>query len=293
MDKLHLSDELIKNIEEKQNDLNFNNTDTPFTQKEIDELCKDYMYDYDGVEMTEYISEYADSKVSIYYDDIYENAGKFSEWTNDAIQEFGVSQNTKLHQILQMGEYKAYSDALYQNTEEMGLYCSLENSKSWIQDNKDLIDKSENFLSQEEKENLITDINNKIEEVSEKYVNDELIMGDYVKGSLEGVFKEYDFKYINKLTELTEGKNLTDPQLRLIREALNGGLSNEKIKSYNNEELYGHEMIEVLNKILKDKTQNKSNEKEEKPSIIEKLNRPLKEEKTHKNTKTKNKEMEL
>lgn len=179
-------------IEEKQGEVDFDAMDTPFTTEEIIDLCKDYINDYSGRPMTDYISEFADSQVNIYYYDIYENAAKFAEWTDEAIAEFGVSQDTELHKILQMGEYKAYSDALYKNTDEMGLYCALENSKDWLKENKELIDKIEPYLTAEERLELITSIEERIEEAASEYANDNYYMGEYIEGTIEGAFENGD-----------------------------------------------------------------------------------------------------
>lgn len=179
-------------IEEKQGEVGFDPMDTPFTDLEVAEFCKEYVNEYSGRTMTDYIFEYADGKVSIYYADIYENAAKFAEWTDEAIAEFGVPQDANLSQILQMGERKAYSDALYKNTDEMGLYCALENSKDWLKENKALIDKIEPYLTSEERLELITNIEERIEEVASEYANDNYYMGEYIDGTIEGAFENGD-----------------------------------------------------------------------------------------------------
>lgn len=96
----NLAEELkffVKNI---QDEISFDNSSTSFDYGEIESICTDYIYQYDGHRMTDYISEYADSQVNIYYSHIYANAGKFAEWTEEALKEFGLPSEPELYKII-------------------------------------------------------------------------------------------------------------------------------------------------------------------------------------------------
>ncbi|MFM1582342.1 hypothetical protein [Helcococcus ovis] len=251
-------------IEKRQKEVYFDAMDTPFTTEEITELCTDYIYDYSGQPMTDYISEYADSQVSIYYSDIYENAAKFAEWTDEAVAEFGVSQDTTLDKILQMGEYKAYFDALYKNTEEMGLYCALENSKDWLKENKELIEKIEPYLTSEERLELITTIEERIEDAASEYANDNYYMGEYIEGTIEGAFENGDTleeKY-EAIQAILAGDDIK------LWDVLNKDMDNDGIVDRNDMDFRDSDYLES-NFDVDDNISDKENN--EKPSILEKI----------------------
>jgi len=66
--------------------------------------------DFDRDSIDDLVHVYADSLVNIYYHDIYKDCAKFAVFTDEALEEYCIETGTPLYKILQIGEYKYYSD---------------------------------------------------------------------------------------------------------------------------------------------------------------------------------------
>lgn len=207
-----LADEMKFYVKNVQDEISFDNSSSPFEYGEMERICTDYIYQYDGYRMTDYIHEYADSQVNIYYSAIYANAEKFAECTEEALKEYGLPSEPELYKILQMGEFKAYEDALYSNLDEMGMYCACENALKWIDDNVELINKLEPYLTDTEKRALIDELEDKLEDMGKDYSNDYLDMGEYDEAKMEEIFdvKEDTLEKFQAMQEVMEGVDIKE-----------------------------------------------------------------------------------
>lgn len=118
----------------------------------------------------------------------------------------------ELYKILQMGEFKAYEDALYSNLEEMGAYCSCENTMKWIEDNTELLNKLEPYLTDAEKSALINELEDKLDDMGKAYSEDVLDMSDFDEGELEEIFDvgENTLEKFQAMQEVMEGSNIAE-----------------------------------------------------------------------------------
>lgn len=183
-----LKNKIIDKVKEYSEDIEYSYYDTAFEYDEVESICEEYIYNYSNYILSEYISEYSDSLVNIYCYDIYKNAEKFGYWTVQAIQEFGIKKETELYQILQMGEYMAYSDALYSNIEQMGKKCACNNLIDWIETNNHIIENIEKSCKTQDIDDIIDGIDDIIDEISEYYINDKWNMGDIDNAVVESLF---------------------------------------------------------------------------------------------------------
>lgn len=208
----NLAEEMKFYVKTVQDEISFDNSSSPFEYGEMESICTDYIYQYDGHRMTDYINEYADSQVNIYYSAIYANAEKFAECTEEALKEFGLPSEPELYKILQMGEFKAYEDALYSNLDEMGMYCACENALKWIDDNVELINKLEPYLTDTEKRALIDELEDKLEDIGKDYSNDYLDMGEYDEAKMEEIFdvEQDTLEKLQVMQEVMEGVDIQE-----------------------------------------------------------------------------------
>ncbi len=63
----------------------------------------------DGRYWCDIASEWADNEVDIYNQDLFETAWQFSEWIEEALEEFGFDKKRGLIGVLQAGQYLFYS----------------------------------------------------------------------------------------------------------------------------------------------------------------------------------------
>ena len=87
-----------------------------------DELI-DYLNDEDGNYIGDSISELSDSKIDLYNYDLRKWSVDNYNYIEDAISEFGIdTQNPDFHQMIQQGQYYAYSNEFYNLVNEFKDY---------------------------------------------------------------------------------------------------------------------------------------------------------------------------
>lgn len=144
----------------------------------IEELKKDlfigdlgeYFRDYNNGYICDIITEIADNKVPIYYNDIWEEAKNNQEYIEEALQEFGTptDENGKvdLMRIFQQGLYYKNEQEIYNNLEDtlkFFMYDYIEkelNIKEITEEQNDDLSDWDFSDNNEQLENLIEHIEN-------------------------------------------------------------------------------------------------------------------------------------
>jgi len=95
--------------------------DLTYNIDNIEDL-KTYIKDeeFEGVYLSDWINEKSDGLVDIYYNDIYKSTHLFSEWVDEARNEFGVGEN--LEKDIQQGQYLCYKEIIYKIIDELREY---------------------------------------------------------------------------------------------------------------------------------------------------------------------------
>lgn len=94
---------------------------------EMNETTRDFISNY-SLDSSSYIcdaiSQFADSMIDIYYNDLFEWCKHNFDYVNQAIAEFGSSND--IIRDIQSGQYLQYTEELYQDIEEAIKYLVLE-----------------------------------------------------------------------------------------------------------------------------------------------------------------------
>lgn len=76
--------------------------------------------DYNGNDyLDDIINEIADNYVDIYYNDLFDWAKDNFSYINDAISEYGLSDNTDIVNQIQMGQYYENNEEIYNSEDDM------------------------------------------------------------------------------------------------------------------------------------------------------------------------------
>lgn len=130
----------------------------------------EYFVDYNNGYIGDIITEIADNKVPIYYNDIWEEAKENQEYIEEVLQEFGTptdeTGNVDLMRVFQQGIYLKNERNLYENLEDIFKYYMYDYIEKELKideitenQNDDLLDWD--FSDNNEKlENLIEHIEN-------------------------------------------------------------------------------------------------------------------------------------
>ena len=114
---------MMLNIDEMMKDL----------ERQMEEISVDFSNDYEGCSsyICDAISDYADSRVSIYYGDIEKFITGHFDAVNRAIDEFGWDGcGSDLYKAGQMAEWMENESQLYEDIEEIKKHCALEYLKN-------------------------------------------------------------------------------------------------------------------------------------------------------------------